>query len=32
MESGPASNTLAASKVMRAIFGDILTEAPEYTK
>lgn len=32
MESGPHTNTLAASKVMRAIFGDILLEAPEYTK
>lgn len=32
MESGPYTNTLAASKVMRAIFGDMLLETPEYTK
>lgn len=32
MEYGPHTNTVAASKVMRQVFGDILENAPEYTK
>ncbi len=32
MEKGPASNTVASSKIMRKVFQDILDNAPEYTK
>ncbi len=32
MERGPASNTVASSKIMRKVFQDILDNAPEYTK
>jgi len=32
MEKGPASNTVASSKVMREVFQDILDNTPEYTK
>jgi penicillin-binding protein 2 len=32
MEYGPHTNTVAASKIMREVFGDIVENAPEYTK
>ncbi len=32
MEKGPASNTVASSKIMRRVFQDIIDNAPEYTK
>jgi cell division protein FtsI/penicillin-binding protein 2 len=32
MEKGPHTNTVASSKVMREVFGDMIEETPEYTK
>lgn len=32
MEKGPASNTVASSKIMRKVFQDMIENTPEYTK